>query len=39
MISTEKKYSSRFGLINANALVKSDYLLEREREREMSRRV
>ena len=37
MFFTEKKYLSRFGLINANALVKSDYFLERERERERER--
>jgi hypothetical protein len=30
----EKKHSSCFGLINTNVLVNSDYLLERERERE-----
>jgi hypothetical protein len=30
MISVEKKYFSRFGLINTIVLVNSDYLLERE---------
>jgi hypothetical protein len=37
MISIEKKYSSRFGLINTQVLVNSGFLLERERERERER--
>ena len=38
MYSIESKITSPFGLINTNALVNSDILLERERERERERR-
>ena len=38
LISTEKKYSSSFRLINAIELINPEYLLERERERERERR-
>jgi hypothetical protein len=37
MNSVETKYLSRFVLINAFALVNSEFLLERERERERER--
>jgi hypothetical protein len=35
MNSVERKYFSRFGLINTNMLVNSGFLLERERERDV----
>jgi hypothetical protein len=38
VISVERKYLSRFELINTFVLVYSEYLLERERERERERR-